>query len=141
MKKSLLNTLVRLPELAAAFAIIISLIGVTAAAEVPSGKGLARLLTKPATTTAANASRPTNCSTCTDVYVQKPDAAARGANRVQAAVIRHGCGGCSTTIASLGVGKAKRDVATHRCSVSSAKAETSCCGTQSASGMTGCVQN
>jgi hypothetical protein len=140
MKTSLIKKLTRLPELTAAIAIISALVVATAAAEIPTGKGLAQLLTKPTPTVSGTAAPTSSCSSCQDVYVAHSDTTVRGVNKVQLRTARHLCQGCSTTLTSSGAGKAKLEVANHKCAMIVAQQVTSCCGTQNTSSAPGCGQ-
>jgi len=134
-----MKTLVRLPELTAAVAIIGALVAATAVAEIPTGKGLAQLLTKPTPTVSRTAAPASSCSSCQDAFVAHSDPTVRGANKVQLRTARHLCQDCSTTLTSAGAGKSKHQVANHQCSMVVAQQVASCC-TQNSSSAPGCGQ-
>ena len=55
------------------------------------------------------------CPRCKDAYVTRNDVSARGANKPSLTIARHLCGDCDTSIGVVGEGKAKHNVATHKC--------------------------
>jgi len=57
------------------------------------------------------------CSTCTDTLVSAVDKGTKGPNHAVTKLGRHNCTACSTTIATEGTGKAKRNMTTHTCAV------------------------
>src|ERR1043166_6257496 len=128
MKSINLNTLAGLSVLTAGsllFAVSIAL----GAAEIPTGKGGAKLLMKPSVPVSeTSVSRAMSCSNCKDEFIAQKDVSARGANKPVVHVAKHLCTGCSTTIAVAGYGKAKNDVVTHTCSA---------CGTENLACCTG----
>lgn len=102
------------------------LAGAVAASEVPSGKGGATLLVKPQPLVSTVAPSQMSCDKCKDTYVVQKDSSARGATKPDIRVSRHLCNGCDTTIATIGVGKAKTDVATHTCTTCGPASPTCC---------------
>ena len=64
------------------------------------------------------------CASCTDTLVSVVDKGTKGPNHAVSKVARHNCTACDTKIATEGVGKVKRDVATHSCN---AEAKPLCC--------------
>ena len=70
------------------------------------------------------------CAKCKDEYVKRIDWAARGATKPAILVVKHLCDSCETTFSVEGVGKAKHDVATHKCSTYGAE-NLACCSTGS----------
>jgi hypothetical protein len=122
----IMKSFARLPELTTALALIGSLIALTAAAEIPTGKGGARLLTKVPTYTSAPASARMTCGSCQDVMVSRKDTGARGANQPASYVARHLCNACVTSLRSEGHGKSKQDIASHQCAMTTQSAN--CCG-------------
>lgn len=96
------------------------------AADIPTGKGAAKLLMNPAAPAIASPMASMSCAKCTDNYVAVRDLSARGANKPATLVVQHGCPGCSTTITTAGVGKAKQTVALHTCA-SGVSQNKNCC--------------
>jgi hypothetical protein len=79
--------------------------------------------------TAPAAAASMACPRCKDEYYGQIDRTARGANKPLVFVARHLCGGCETTIAVEGTGKARHDVAIHKCN-SCGVASLACCSTK-----------
>lgn len=98
------------------------------AGEKFTGKGGATLLRPAASTQSVSSAEPMSCAKCTDKWVARQDLSARGANKPTVLVVSHQCGGCATTLAMAGQGKAAHQVASHSC----AMADTSCCLAKSA---------
>lgn len=121
-----MKRIARLPELTTAIALIGSLIALTAVAEIPTGKGGARLLTKVPTYTSPQTSARMTCGSCQDVLVLRKDAGARGANQPASYVTRHLCDACVTSLRSEGHGKSKKDLVSHQCAMGTQNA--GCCG-------------
>lgn len=55
------------------------------------------------------------CANCADTLVTVVDRATKGPNHAVSKVARHTCAACDTKITTVGVGKAKTDVAVHSC--------------------------
>jgi hypothetical protein len=55
------------------------------------------------------------CANCTDTLVTAVDKGTKGPNHLITKVFRHNCAACDTKIATVGTGKAAKDVATHSC--------------------------
>src|SRR5689334_10810699 len=55
------------------------------------------------------------CANCTDTLVTAVDKGTKGPNHLVTKVFRHNCPACDTKIATVGTGKAAKDVATHSC--------------------------
>jgi hypothetical protein len=72
---------------------------------------------------------PMACPKCNDNFVQRVDWTARGANKPTVLVTKHLCGGCDTTITTVGRGKQARDIATHKCDSCGAEL-LACCSTK-----------
>ncbi len=138
MKKTIIKTIIKAPELTVAVALITGLVAMSTAAEIPTGKGLSRLLTKPVPTFAGTPSSLADCSRCQDIFVVRTDASARGANKCEVKQARHLCRSCETTIRSVGSGKATQQVAQHQCLMTTAQALASCCGGQAGLASPGC---
>lgn len=77
---------------------------------------------------------PMSCPKCQDVVKQVPDLSAKAGEfllsegRPTKSVVRHLCEGCSTTVTTVGHGKAKKDIAQHTCTSCGADSK-SCCST------------
>ena len=77
---------------------------------------------------------PMSCPKCQDVVKQVPDWSAKGGQILMAggrptkSVVQHLCEGCSTTLTTVGHGKAKQDIAQHTCTACGAESK-SCCST------------
>jgi hypothetical protein len=102
-----------------------SIVTITAA-DIPTGKGAAKLLMKPTPPVASSAMPSMSCAKCTDNFVAVRDITARGANKPTTLVAQHGCPGCSTTFTIAGVGKAKQTVALHTCASAVAQNKNCC---------------
>ena len=102
-----------------AMTVTLALAAVSVYAALPTGivggKGAATLLTKPQAAAVAPAQPSMSCSQCQNEYTTLRDTSARGANKPTVVAMRHLCPACDTAIQTVGVGKAKRDVATHTC--------------------------
>lgn len=115
------------------FALTISvafLAGTVAASEAPSSKGGATLLVKPQPLVSTAEPLQMSCEKCKDTYVAQKDLSDRGATKPEVRVARHLCSGCDTTIVTTGVGKAEKDVVTHKCTTCGPASPT-CCKTKS----------
>src|SRR5436190_21600601 len=77
---------------------------------------------------AGTPSGPTSmaCAQCKTEVSRRVDWTARGQNKPEVLVANHLCKGCETTISVAGFGKAKHDVATHKCTACGS-AELACC--------------
>ena len=91
-------------------------------------KGGASQLTR-RTAPVTSAYKPMGCAKCNDEFVTRKDVTARGANKPDITVARHLCAGCATTSTTVGQGKAKHEVTTHKC----ASGAPGCCSTKSGS--------
>jgi hypothetical protein len=74
-------------------------------------------LTKGTPTAKVEAAAPMahKCALCTDTWVSVVDKGTRGPNHLVTKVSRHNCPGCDTKLVTEGSGKAKHDVAMHKC--------------------------
>lgn len=73
--------------------------------------------------------QPMRCPKCVNEVVERVDRSARGANKPVVLFAKHLCEGCNTTLTVEGHGKAKQNVAIHKCT--SCGAETvACCNTR-----------
>jgi hypothetical protein len=57
------------------------------------------------------------CATCKDEYVKRTDWTVKGATKPTVIVSKHLCAGCDTSTTVAGIGKAKHNVVTHKCSL------------------------
>lgn len=96
------------------------------AADITSGKGAAKLLMKPAASSSVAMPTDMTCAKCTDRYTSVRDLSAKGANKPVTLVAQHQCKGCSTSIATIGAGKSKQNVALHTCASGPAQ-NANCC--------------
>jgi heme A synthase len=135
MKTTSINPIARLTGLTVIAVLLAFAAGEARAQEKGSAKGGASLLMRPTAPVTTSDYKPMSCAKCKDEYVKRTDWTARGANKPVITVARHLCAGCETTIATEGFGKAKRDVATHKCT-SCGAAESSCCATAKGGGST-----
>ena len=126
MKTNGINTVARFSGLFIALALFAGVAGEARAQETGSAKGGARLLMRPESPPSRSDFKPMACTKCKDEYVTRKDLSARGANKPDVTVTRHLCVGCETTIATQGYGKAKHEVATHKCTSCGAETLTCC---------------
>lgn len=117
---------------------LIMLVGSLAQAqESPTsrGAGAAKLIgqDKPRTAIVARtvATAPMSCPKCKSTWTARVDYSARGAVKPKVWVEKHLCEGCETTISVVGHGKAKRDVASHKCTTCG-EPDGACCVTSRA---------
>jgi len=125
MKTASTNKLVRVSGIALALALFAAVAG---EGKGQTFKGGASLLMKPSVP-ASSDYKPMSCGNCKDEFVTRKDSTARGANKPDVTVARHLCSGCDTTIATVGHGKSKQEVTTHKCTMSGA-AIPGCCSTK-----------
>ena len=92
-------------------------------------KGGAQKLMPPASVTVIpSASKVVACPKCTTELVERSIVQMKATGPKTEFVGRHLCNGCETTIAVEGFGKARQDVATHKCN-SCGVASLVCCST------------
>lgn len=129
MKTTSINS-TRLAGFVLGLALLATTIGAASAADqIKGGERQLNLLgIKTKAVPDANTYTPMSCAKCKDEYSKRVDWSARGINKPSVLVVKHLCAGCETTVATVGHGKAKRDVATHKCT-SCGAAESSCCAT------------
>jgi hypothetical protein len=125
MKTTSINKLARMSGIAIALALFTGVAGEVRAQN--GSKGGATLLMTPSAP--ASDYKPMSCGKCKDELVTSKDMTARGANKPDVTVARHLCDGCKTTITTVGHGKGKHDVATHKCTASGAPSA-GCCSTK-----------
>jgi hypothetical protein len=131
MKTTRINTMTRFTGLVIA---LVLFAGVAAEVRAQNGAkgGATKLLelSGPSITPkpAASNYRPMACGKCKSEFITTVDWTARGAYKPTVLIERHLCGGCETTIAVTGHGKAKYDVVTHKCS-SCGTESLACCST------------
>lgn len=86
--------------------------------------GAQKLMMQPVTAATPSASHATmSCSSCQDKLVSNDVSSKPSVKEIRTTSL-HDCGGCGTSITTVGFGKAKADVANHSCSFAAA---TSCC--------------
>jgi len=124
---NILNKLARIPEITTAVALVTVLVAVSAAAEIPSGKGGARILMKASKPSAASPALTMSCSNCRDAFITRKDSSARGANQQVVSVVQHLCQSCATTLRTSGQGKSAKETVNHQCTMVSTR-ESGCCG-------------
>ena len=133
MKTNRINTLARLCGLTIALAMLGGATGTLRAGEIATAKGGASKqleLTGLSLTPKSEPSnyKPMSCGNCKDEYVSRVDLSARGAHKPTIRVAKHLCGSCANEWVVTGHGKAKRDVATHKCTSCDAES-VACCST------------
>jgi hypothetical protein len=124
---NILNKLARIPEIATAVALISALVAVSAAAEIPSGKGGAQMLMKSSKPAAGSPALTMSCASCRDVFITRKDSSARGANQQIVTVAHHLCQSCSTTLRTSGQGKSVKASVEHQCMMAGTQ-DGGCCG-------------
>jgi hypothetical protein len=139
MKTNHINPLARLAGITMAVALFGGAAGTLNAGEIPTAKGgaskLLELTGRPVTLKSEPRDyKPMSCTNCKDEFVRRVDWSVRGANKPTIIVANHLCGGCDTTIATVGHGKAKTTAAVHKCT--SCGAESLACCSTSKSGVT-----
>ena len=131
MKTTCINTTARFTGLIIALALFAGVAGEVRAQDGAKG-GAGKLLELSAgpSTPKPQASnyKPMACGKCKSEFITTVDGSARGAFKHTVLIGRHLCGGCETTIAVAGHGKAKHDVVTHKCSSFGAES-LACCST------------
>jgi hypothetical protein len=132
MKTSFIKNAARVAGFAVALALLTLTASEVTAQEKGSAKGGARLLLPPSPSPAPSDYKPMSCAKCKDEWVERPVVAMKATAPKTQLIARHLCGGCDTTIAVEGFGKAKHDVVTHKCS-SCGAAEAACCATKKTS--------
>ena len=134
MKTTCINTTARFTGLIIALALFAGVAGEVRAQDGAKG-GAGKLLELSAgpSTPKPQASNynPMACGKCKSEFITTVDGSARGAFKHTVLIGRHLCGGCETTIAVAGNGKAKHDVVTHKCSSCGAES-LACCSTTKA---------
>jgi hypothetical protein len=128
MKTTQINKAARFAGLVIALVLFAGVASEAKAHEDYPTKGGAKLLLRPNPASAPSDYKPMSCAKCKDEYVRRVDWSARGANKPTYLVAKHLCPGCDTTITTVGHGKAKQDVVTHKCTSCGADNLT-CCST------------
>jgi len=118
--------LVRVSGIAIAVALFAVLAG-EVKAEIAFKGGATQLTGRAAPVTSAY--KAMGCAKCKDQFVTRKDVTARGANKPDVTVARHLCAGCDTAMTTVGQGKGKHEVVTHKC----AAGAPDCCSTKSGS--------
>src|SRR5690349_14696229 len=102
--------------------------GVAVTARADGAKGGATLLLPPSAPATTSDYKAMSCPKCKNEWVTRTEVTTKGTTPVTALVEKHLCNGCATTIATTGFGKAKTEVATHKCTSCGAEVA-SCCVT------------
>lgn len=125
MQSNHINTAARFTGLIAA---LLLLGGVAGIARADGAKGGATLLMPPAPVAPPSDYKPMSCGMCKSEWTTRAEVTTKGTTPVTALVEKHLCSGCATKIETAGFGKAKHDVATHKCTSCGAELA-SCCST------------
>ncbi len=125
MKSNHINTAARFTGLVAA---LLLLGGVAGIARADGAKGGATQLMRPAPVAPPSDYKPMSCGMCKSDWTTRAEVTTKGTAPVTALVEKHLCSGCATKIETVGHGKAKLDVATHKCTSCGAELA-SCCST------------
>jgi hypothetical protein len=134
MKTTCINTTARFTGLVIALALFAGVSGeVRAQNGAKGGAGKLLELSAGPSTPKPQASnyKPMACGMCKSEFITTVDGSARGAFKHTVLIGRHLCGGCETTIAVAGHGKAKHDVVTHKCSTPAVES-LACCSDEGA---------
>ena len=123
MKTNQIHTATRFTGLVAALLLIG---GAITTARAHGAKGGATLLMPPTAPVSTSEYKATPCSKCKSEWTTRAEVTTKGTTPVVAAVEKLLCNGCATKIETVGFGKAKYELATHKC--------TPCCSA-SASGV------
>lgn len=123
MKTNHIHTTVRFTGLVAALLLIG---GAVTTARAHGAKGGAALLMPPTAPVSTSEDKAMPCSKCQSEWTTRAEVTTKGTKPVVAVIEKLLCNGCVTKIETVGFGKAKYEVATHKC--------TACC-TASASGV------
>ena len=133
MKTSGINTTARCTGLVIALALFAGVAGEVRAQNGAKG-GATKLLELSGTSITpkpeASLNKVMACGKCNSEFITAVDWTARGAYKPAVLIERHLCGGCETTIAVAGHGKAKRDVVIHKCSSGGAESLACCSATK-----------
>jgi hypothetical protein len=129
MKTSQMNKLARMTGLAVGMALLATMAGEIKADGLIFKGGAQKLMNPPVATVIPSDAKLMACPKCTTELVERSIVATKATAPKTQLVARHLCNACETTIAVEGHGKAKHDVATHKCT--SCGAETlACCSTK-----------
>jgi hypothetical protein len=111
MKTNHINTTARFTGLVAA----LLLIGAATTASAHGAKGGAALLMPPTARVSTSEHNATVCSKCKSEWTTRAEVTTKGTKPVVAMVEKLLCSGCVTKIETVGFGKAKYELATHKC--------------------------
>ena len=125
MKTLRINRLAQLTGFAIGAAVVFAMAGEIKADEFAFKGGAQKLMYPPAVIVTPSNAKVMECPKCTTELVERAVVAFKATAPKTEFVARHLCNACETTISVEGQGKAKRDVATHKCS--SCGAETLAC--------------
>ena len=93
---------------------MVTLLAATASAEVTTKGGASALIRVPAVKSEARVAAM-KCATCKSEFVRVKVPTFKGSTAVFSTFERHACGSCGNTWTTTGHGKAKINVAVHRC--------------------------
>jgi hypothetical protein len=115
MKTLEINKLAGMAGLALGMALVASMAGEIRADEIIFKGGVQKLMNAPLATVFPSDSKPMACPKCTTELVERSIVATKATAPNSQLVARHLCNSCETIIRVEGYGKAKHDVATHKC--------------------------
>lgn len=129
MKTNLRNILAGLTGISIAAAVVIAMAGGIKADELTFKGGAQKLMNAPSATVIASNAKAMACPKCATEFVERAVVEMKATAPKTQLVARHLCNSCETTITVLGHGKAKHDVATHKCT-SCGTDTLACCSTR-----------
>ncbi len=128
MKTSHLNKLTRITGLAVGAAFMLAIASQVKSEEPIFKGGAQKLMSAPSATTLPSA-KAMACPKCVTVFVNSAAVEMKASAPKTQLVARHLCKTCETTITTVGHGKGKHDVATHKCD-SCGGEKIACCTTK-----------
>jgi hypothetical protein len=128
MKTLRINKLAGITGLALGMALVVSMTATINADELTFKGGAQKLMSPPAAAVIPSAAKTMACPKCVTQWVGRQAVEMKATAPRTQLVARHLCGGCETTIATVGQGKQARDVATHKCG-SCGGGSLACCAT------------
>jgi hypothetical protein len=129
MKTKPNSILARLTGITMGVAVIVAMAGEIKADELIFKGGAQKLMNAPSSTVIPSDAKAMACAKCTTEWVERSIVATKATAPTTELFARHLCNACETTITVEGHGKAKHDVATHKCT--SCGADTlACCSTK-----------
>jgi len=123
-----INKLAQMTGLALGAAMLVALAGEIKAEELVFKGGAQKLMNPPSAAVVTPATAMMSCPKCTSEFVERSIVATKATAPKVQLVARHLCNSCETTISVEGHGKAKHDVATHKCSSCGADSLACCTG-------------